>query len=175
LSSVWAAGIDTAAFRLEQDIEVAMLWVDRDAFRRRGMDADSAIRAVGAALRRVPGVMRADEVRQLRAGDAGRAERDYVTRRWLHMLPADLGVELVVTLEPHVYWSHVVCSTHGSPHDYDAHVPVIFYGPWFNGGRFPGVTRVVDIAPTLAYILGVRPTEELDGRVLTQALKRGGS
>ncbi|MFN2567213.1 MAG: alkaline phosphatase family protein, partial [Gemmatimonadaceae bacterium] len=46
LSSVWAAGIDTAAFRLEQDIEVAMLWVDRDAFRRRGMDADSAIRAV---------------------------------------------------------------------------------------------------------------------------------
>jgi hypothetical protein len=32
--------------------------------------------------------------------------------------------------------------------------------------------RVVDMAPTLAQILNVRPTEELDGHVLTQALRK---
>ena len=172
LAAAYAAGIDTAAFRLELEVEVALLWVDRDAFHRRGLDADSAIRAVAQAVRRVPGVQRADEVRALRARDPARLGSDYVARRWLQMLPADLRVELVVTLEPQVYWSYMICAMHGSPHDYDTHVPLIFYGPWFAPGRYTNTVRVVDMAPTLAQVLNVRPTEELDGRVLAQALRR---
>jgi arylsulfatase A-like enzyme len=169
LTALRAAGVDSTAVRFEDGI----LLMDRDALVRRGVNPDSTVRAIGEALRRVPGVMRADEVRTLRARSASQIERDYVARRWLRMLPPDLPAELVVTLEPYVYLAGVTYATHGSPHDYDTHVPVIFYGPWFAPGRYSNTTSVVDMAPTLAQILNVRPTEQLDGRVLTQALRRG--
>jgi arylsulfatase A-like enzyme len=168
-AALGAAGVDSGAVRFEEGI----LFVDRDALVRRGLDPDSAIRAIGDSLHKVPGVQRVDYLRNLRARTPSQLERDYVARRWLNMLPPDLPVELVVTLEPNVYLAGVFYATHGSPHDYDAHVPVIFYGPWFAPGRHRNMIRVVDMAPTLAQILNVRPTEELDGRVLSQALKKG--
>jgi arylsulfatase A-like enzyme len=53
-------------------------------------------------------------------------------------------------------------------------VPVIFYGPWFRAARFDEHALVVDMAPTLARVLGVLPTERVDGRVLTPALAGAG-
>jgi predicted AlkP superfamily pyrophosphatase or phosphodiesterase len=169
LTALRAAGVDSGAVRFEEGI----LFVDRDALARRHLDADSTVRAIGEALRKVPGVQRVDYVRVLRARSESQLERDYVARRWVHMLPPDVPAELVVTLEPQEYWAGVLYATHGTPHDYDARVPIIFYGPWFNRGRYPTMARVVDMAPTLAEVLGVRPAEELDGRALTQALKKG--
>jgi predicted AlkP superfamily pyrophosphatase or phosphodiesterase len=167
LTALQTAGVDSSAVRFDEGI----LFVDRAAFARRRVDADSTIRAIATALRRVPGVLRVDELRSLRSRSASQLERDYVARRWVHMIPPDVPAELVVTLEPYVYWAGVTYATHGSPHDYDAQVPVIFYGPWFASGRHSATVRVVDMAPTLAQVLNVRPTEELDGRVLTQALR----
>ena len=76
----------------------------------------------------------------------------------------------MVTLKPYHYWATSVNATHGSPHDPDTHVPVIFYGAPFRAGRYAGFVRTVDIAPTLAAVLKTPPTEPLDGRVLTRAL-----
>ena len=41
-------------------------------------------------------------------------------------------------------------ATHGSPHDYDAQVPLILWGAPFQAGRRTESVRVVDLAPTLA-------------------------
>jgi phosphopentomutase len=49
-------------------------------------------------------------------------------------------------------------------------VPVIFYGPWFRAARFGERALVADMAPTLARVIGVPPTERLDGHVLTRAI-----
>jgi arylsulfatase A-like enzyme len=94
-----------------------------------------------------------------------------VPRRWLHAIPPDLPAELVVTLERYYYYAGVGYATHGSPHDYDARVPIILYGAPFRPGNSAGFVRVVDIAPTLARVLGVPPTERTDGRVITEALR----
>jgi arylsulfatase A-like enzyme len=163
-----AARVDSNAVQFEEGI----LFVDRPALARANLNADSVIRSFGDALHRVPGVQRVDYVKNLRARTPSQLERDYVARRWVQMLPPDVPAELVVTLEPNVYWGGVFYATHGTPHDPDAHVPVIFYGPWFAPGRYTTTVRVVDMAPTLAQVLNVRPTEELDGRVLTQAIRK---
>jgi hypothetical protein len=92
-------------------------------------------------------------------------------RRWLHMIPADLPVAAAVTLVPYTYQAGVTYATHGSPHDYDSNVPVLFHGAAFRPGRYAGFARVVDMAPTLAAALGVAPTERLDGEVLRDALR----
>jgi arylsulfatase A-like enzyme len=80
-------------------------------------------------------------------------------------------VRLIVTLTPYSYWLPVTYATHGSPHDPDANVPVLFWGAGVTPGVYADVVRVVDMAPTLAAILGVKPTEALDGHVLTQVVR----
>jgi predicted AlkP superfamily pyrophosphatase or phosphodiesterase len=117
---------------------------------------------------KVPGVLRVDRVSTLATKDT---TTDYVARRWLHMLPPDLKAAAVVTLKPFWYYSGVNFATHGSPHDSDANVPIIFYGAGIQPGRNTRKALVVDIAPTLAEIIGVRPTERLDGRPLRDAIK----
>jgi arylsulfatase A-like enzyme len=49
-------------------------------------------------------------------------------------------------------------------------VPLIFYGDGIRAGRYDAFVRTVDLAPTLAALAGVKPTERLDGVVLTDAL-----
>lgn len=59
---------------------------------------------------------------------------------------------------------------HGSPWNYDRRVPILF---WWSGA--PSQTRflpvaTVDIAPTLANILGLTPPADIDGRCLPVAI-----
>jgi predicted AlkP superfamily pyrophosphatase or phosphodiesterase len=156
--------IDRGAWRWEN----GMLWVDREAMRRGGLDPDSVLRVFATRVRAVAGVARVDSYERLTKADT---TVDAVARRWLHMFPADLAPALVVTLTPYSVWGNGTSAEHGSPYDYDAHVPIVFYGAPFRRGRYAAFARVTDMAPTLAATIGVRPTERLDGRVLLDALQ----
>jgi hypothetical protein len=145
-----------------------MVFVDRAALGRARVSADSVIDAFVAAARRQSGVLRVDKVADLARADTA---RDAIARRWYHSLPPDLPVAAVITLQPHFFYSNVTYHTHGTPHDYDARVPIIFLGQPFRAARLTENVRVVDIAPTLARVLNAVPTEQLDGRVLRQGIK----
>ena len=162
--AVIAAGVDSSAFIWEAET----LYLLPEPFKRAGVDRDSVARVYAAAASRVPGVLRAEAW-----ADVARRSprRDALTRRWQQMFPPDLPVAAVVTLKPFWCWPGVHMASHGSPHDYDAHVPVIFAGAGVKPGRHGEFTRVVDIAPTLARLIGVSPTEVLDGVVLQSALR----
>ncbi len=56
------------------------------------------------------------------------------------------------------------------PWAYDRRVPLVFWGPWQAARRAEPV-RTVDLAPTLAHELGLRPGT-VDGRVLDLAASR---
>jgi predicted AlkP superfamily pyrophosphatase or phosphodiesterase len=157
-----------AAQKLDQSIALdqQVLLVDRAAFRKAGVNADSVIDAFARAARKVAGVARVDRFGSL----AKDTLTDPIARRWSHQFPAGTQVELVVTLTPYSTWGGNVAS-HGSPYDYDTHVPLIFYGAPFHSGRYAMFTRTVDIAPTLASMLNVKPLEKLDGVVLQSALR----
>jgi predicted AlkP superfamily pyrophosphatase or phosphodiesterase len=120
-----------------------------------------------AAAKKIPGVMRVDRFADL----PKKAAQDPIARRWLNSFPDDLKPQAVVTLGPGHMYNYPVIATHGSPHDYDARVPLIFYGPDFKPGRYGQPSRVVDLGPTLAAVLGVQPTEPVDGQVLRAALR----
>jgi Type I phosphodiesterase / nucleotide pyrophosphatase len=137
----------------------------------RGVNVDSVVAELATRLRGVPGVARVDRPRDLVAGDTTNA----VTRRWLHQVPSDAGVELVVTLTPYSIWSYpnVPIAMHGQPTDLDAHVPLILWGQGIRRGTYARRVSAVDIAPTLARLLELTPAEPLDGRVLIEALEPG--
>jgi hypothetical protein len=157
-------GADTTAVRLDE----GFFFMDRPALARARIDADSVTRAFIMAVRKVPGVLRADRVRDLPADSA----KNPIARRWAHMIPPDFPVEAVITLQPFYVWGHLPIAMHGSPHDIDAHVPIIFLGAPFKPGKYDDFVRTADIAPTLAWVTDTKPTERLDGRVLEKALRR---
>ena len=61
-------------------------------------------------------------------------------------------------------------TTHFSPWSYDRHVPLAFYGAPFTPGIYHGRVAPVDLAATLASLLGVNQPSASVGKVLTQAL-----
>jgi len=155
-----AAGVDTAAVDNDDGFRV----IDAEAFRRADVAPDAIAEVWARELRRLNGVMRADLMRDLATADT---VRDDIARRWLHMLPVDGPVRAVVTLERYGYWQSTNYATHGSPHDNDTQVPLIIWGPGVTAGDRAGPARVVDLAPTLAGLLGIRPLEPLDGQPLS--------
>ena len=159
------AGADSATLHFEDGI----IWLDRDKTTRAGLKPDSVLDALAKSLRKLDGVGRVDFVKDLAKADT---TKDAVARRWLHMLPSDLPADLVVSLAPYAYYASVAMSTHGTPNDYDAHVPVVFYGPWFKPGKYSQKALVADMAPTLAAVAGVTPSEPLDGKVRTEAIRK---
>ena len=155
--------VDTTAITLDGP----MVYVDRAAFADAHVDPAPILARFVDVVRGTPGIARIDRVADLASRDT---VRDAVTRRWVHMIPADSPVEYVITQVQGAYPAGATIAEHGAPYDDDARVPVIFYGPWFRAGRRDERVLVADMAPTLARVSGVPPTERLDGHVLTQVL-----
>lgn len=154
-----ADGVDSMAVVLDDGFRV----VDADAFRRAGRNPDTYAALWVEEMRRFNGVLRADLITDLAVADT---VEDRIARRWLHMFDAQGPVRAVVTLTPFSYPAGVGYATHGSPHEYDARVPIIFWGNGIPAGLRAGEARVVDIAPTVAAYIGVHSRERLDGRAL---------
>ena len=57
-------------------------------------------------------------------------------------------------------------SSHGSPWDYDRRVPIVFWWPGAEGQERFLPMRTIDIAPTLANLIGVTPDAPIDGRCM---------
>ena len=90
-------------------------------------------------------------------------------RAWHRQLSGDI----VVVAKPYWYFSSATKGTsHGSPYRYDTNVPLMIMGkPWIKAGNYGTYAEVMDITPTLAHILRVRPPAASEGRILTESLR----
>jgi arylsulfatase A-like enzyme len=59
---------------------------------------------------------------------------------------------------------------HGSPWRYDTHVPIVFAGPGIPSRRVHRYVSTVDVAPTLAALLGMSPPSSSAGSALEEVL-----
>jgi hypothetical protein len=77
--------------------------------------------------------------------------------------------DLMILPEPY-YLFESTGTSHGTPYDYDSHVPLIFYGPGIKQGTYATRVAVNDVAPTLSEILHVERPSGSIGRVLSEIL-----
>ena len=81
--------------------------------------------------------------------------------------------DIYIIQEP--YWflfdKGPVVAMHGSPWRYDTHVPIIFTGPGIQPGRVHRPVHPVDVAPTIAALLGMTPPSSAQGTPLEEVLK----
>ena len=134
------------------------------------MKEDDAERAVGEALKQAG--LRAYYTRsQLERGDVPNTEAGL---KYLHSY-SPLGGWYVLGV-PVPYTIGVTSGTdHASPYTYDTHVPLAFYGLPFQAGTYRTHAETVDLAPTLASLLGINAPSHAVGRVLTEALAPPGA
>ncbi|MCE9670643.1 hypothetical protein LY474_22815 [Myxococcus stipitatus] len=88
-------------------------------------------------------------------------------------MPARSG-DFVLIPQPHVLLApdddHA--STHGTPYEYDTHVPLVLFGQGVPAVRQGRAVTPLDLAPTLATWLGVT-MPDATGSVLCEALPPG--
>ena len=61
-------------------------------------------------------------------------------------------------------------TSHGSPYPYDTHTPLIFYGNGIPHGTTDRETHIIDIAPTLAALLGIQMPNACTGSPILEVL-----
>jgi hypothetical protein len=79
--------------------------------------------------------------------------------------------DLLILPEPY-YLFEPTGTSHGTPYDYDTHVPLVFLGRGIRPGTYSLAVAINDVAPTLAAFLGVAPPSGSIGRILTEMLER---
>lgn len=137
-----------------------LLSADVRELRARGVNTDSLTRRLATEIRALPGVRAAYTPRSLAAAPASDAEAG----RWRRQLPPEAEWLVAVAILPDWVWGTGNSSTtHGASNPDDMDVPILFRVPGVPAARIERRARTVDIAPTLAAVLGVRPTEPLDG------------
>ena len=75
--------------------------------------------------------------------------------------------DIVFVLKPNwLVWSNKKGTSHGTPYEYDTHVPLIFYGWKIKNSKSNAVVKITDIAPTVSKLLGIEKPEGATGKVI---------
>ena len=143
------------------------LLLDKRAIERSNLEADALAAEAQTLLMAQPGIAAAYTRRELQSGSRASAPFFDALRKSWH---PDVSGDVQYTLKPNWMFG-TATATHGSPHEYDNHVPLLFWGPaWVRPGRIDTAVDVVDIAPTLARMLGVAPPPASEGKPLPLVL-----
>jgi predicted AlkP superfamily pyrophosphatase or phosphodiesterase len=139
------------------------LVVNRKLAAERGLDVDRITEVARESLLREPAVAAAYTRRELERGSLPEAPFFQAVRKTWHPL---VSGDVQFVLKP--YWmAGSSVATHGSPYPYDTQVPILMWGPrWVKPGRVDTRVEVVDLAPTLAQVLGLPAPPASEGRPL---------
>jgi predicted AlkP superfamily pyrophosphatase or phosphodiesterase len=146
-------------------LEYPTAWLDQDAFIAVHVRQRDAEAAVGEAMKQA-GLRDYYTKSQLAAGEVPNTP---LGRKYLNSYSPQgswfvMGVPDIYTVGPGGGTDHT------SPYNYDTHVPLALYGLPFRAGTYRTNVETIDLAPTLASLLGINPPTHSVGRVLTEAL-----
>ncbi len=153
------------------DLDYPLAWLNEGAFAgvlsghtaaQKEADAEAD---VGEAMKQV-GLAGYFTKSQLARGETPATE---IGRRYAHSYSPEGGWYVMgIPLPFNV--GYTKGTDHATPFSYDTHVPLAFYGLAFQPGIYRTHAEPVDLAVTLASLLGINAPAQATGRVLTEAL-----
>jgi arylsulfatase A-like enzyme len=146
-------------------LEYPLVWLNNDAFTALRVKEQDAELAVGDALKQAglrgfytKSQLAADQIPNTRLGEKYR--NSYSPEGSWYVM----GI-------PDIYSVGSLKGTdHATPYSYDTHVPLLLYGLPFQPGTYREPAEPIDLAPTLASLLGINAPTHSVGRVLTEAI-----
>ena len=144
------------------------LYLDQQKIAAAGQGRETVEQAIADKLTDTAGIAMAVPASRLATGKGGPLLEQ--VRRNHHISRSG---DIYIFQEP--YWflfdKGPVVAMHGSPWRYDTHVPLIFAGPGINEKRVHRMVHPVDVAPTMAVLLGMSPPGSSSGNVLPEVLQ----
>jgi len=153
------------------------VYLDVDALRARGVNPELAARELAAEIAKAPGVEAVFTRGQiLRTADGKLPDTGVAraVRRSFH--PARSG-DIYVVPKPGWQIAYEGSSTvryatgHGTPWRYDTFVPLVIAGPGVSHAVVSRRVEAIDVAPTIAALVGVESPSRSSGHVLAEALR----
>ncbi|MES3038970.1 MAG: alkaline phosphatase family protein [Bdellovibrionota bacterium] len=83
---------------------------------------------------------------------------------------SDQSGDFILVLKPFHFQKMLNLVTHESGWSYDRNVPLVFLGKNIKPGVYTNA-NIVDIAPTVSFLLGILPPAKSEGRVLSEIFK----
>ena len=183
-----AGRLDVAAFRTAVETAVGKqlgltspailaldppeLYLDYASAAAHGVGASALDGAIVAAIQAQPGIAHAYTVDDLRSAASS---PDPFVKAVAAGFYASRSGDIHVLVKPNYIFYGGSGVMHGTPYEYDAHVPMIWIGAGIKPGTNRERVRINDLAPTLGALLGIPYKGDPDGRVLTQALQPASS
>jgi predicted AlkP superfamily pyrophosphatase or phosphodiesterase len=145
-------------------LDYPVAWLNQEAFPAHIHEHDAEA-AVGEAMKQA-GLRDHYTKSQLAEGEAPDTP---LGRKYLNSYSPEgswyvIGVPDIYTVGP------AKGTDHATPYTYDTHVPLAFYGLPFQAGTYRNSVEPIDLAATLASLLGINAPTHSVGRVLTEAL-----
>jgi len=91
---------------------------------------------------------------------------DHISKRLKNMIHIDKSPDIYLILKKYWIFTSKTGTTHGSPYDYDAHIPLIFATGNTKSSTRSEYVRSIDIAPSLAKILNISYPKDINGRAI---------
>ncbi len=146
-------------------LEDPHIFLNRKLIETKKLDAKEVERVAGEAALTLKGFGGYLTRTQLLGGAIPPTEMARSIARSYH---APRGGDVVMWTQPFYFWGKYgekdVGSTHGTSYRYDSEVPVVIAGSAIKPGRY-GVREMVDVAPTLSYLLGITTPAGSEGEV----------
>lgn len=144
------------------------LYLNEEKIVAAGPDVATVEKAVAGAITDMDGIALAVSAHSIN-GDGGSP----VVRKVQQNHHVSRSGSIYVVQKP--YWfvleSGPIAVMHGSPWRYDTHVPIIFAGPGITPQQIQRLVHPVDVAPTLAALLGLHTPAGATGTVLVEVVE----
>jgi predicted AlkP superfamily pyrophosphatase or phosphodiesterase len=147
-------------------VQNGVVLADTAALRARGLDVAALSAQVAREIGAVPGVDAVWTPATLAAAPAD----DASARLFRRAIPSSYGWLAAAHIRDNWVMTTSIQATHGSLVKADRSVPIAFLGRGIRPVRVERMVATVDIAPTLARLLGIQPAEALDGREITEVV-----
>jgi hypothetical protein len=145
------------------------VYLDNESIETAGLELATVRETLAEELTREPGIHLA-ATRRMMEGWPDQKLLNLIRKNY-H--PARAG-DIYIVQEP--YWFNFdkgpVAAMHGSPWNYDTHVPLVFAGAGITSQIVMRPAQPADLAPTLSALLGMTPPASAQGTVLPEVLTR---
>jgi hypothetical protein len=144
-------------------------YLNKETLKKRGVAESEAETVAAQVAASAPDVAAVFTRNQLQTG---RLPETPLARKVANSFNPERSGNVFVVLKPYaVPVAKVNETTHGSPWNYDAQVPLLLWGSAFKPGTYATPCQPIDLAPTLAAALGLTQPSGAEGKPLWVALK----
>jgi predicted AlkP superfamily pyrophosphatase or phosphodiesterase len=132
-----------------------------------GISQDKMVQLVRPYLEQKPGILQVVEARKAATASLPEQLRERIVNGYTPQRSGDL---FIVTKSGYTD-GYATGTNHGVFYNYDAHIPLLWYGNGIKKGQVNTVNYMTDIAPTVTTLLGIQMPSGAIGKPILEVLK----